>query len=579
VPANAPCGFVRPKWQPHVFPPDGGIDRCYYELCVLTELRNGLRSGDVWVEGSRRYADFEGYLLPKDVWAGIRSRGAVTVDVNPNFAEFLSERKQSLDEQLRRVSELAERNELPEARLGDGRLHFSPLPRSTPEEAEQWAERAYDLLPRIKLTDLFVEVDGWTKFTDCFTHLHSGNPAKSKDVLLAGIMADATNQGTTKMAEACPGLSYEKLCWTADWHIREETYAKALAEIVNLQHRLPMAEQWGDGSTSSSDGQAFPIAMRRPVIAQTNAKYGRDPVVTFYTHISDRYAPFHTKAISSTVRDAPHVLDGLLGHDTDLRIREHYTDTAGFTDQVFAACTLLGFRFAPRIRDLGDQRIYTLDRPKQYPTLLPLIGGRIQARKIEQSWDEILRLASSIRMGTVTASLILGKLASYPRQNGLAQALRELGRIERTLFTLDWIRNPDLRQRATIGLNKGEARNTLARAVFFHRRGAVRDRLREDLQNKASGLNLAVAAIILWNTVYLQKAVQMLADEGTPVPPECMPHLSPLGWEHINMTGDYLWSLQRVTTLEKLRPLRRHRLLSKEALPYSQTAAGGSSRP
>jgi hypothetical protein len=163
--------------------------------------------------------------------------------------------------------------------------------------------------------------------------------------------------------------------------------------------------------------------------------------------------------------------------------------------------------------------------------------------------------------------------------DGLAQALRELGRIERTLFTLDWIQNPDLRQRATIGLNKGEARNTLARAVFFHRRGAVRDRLREDLQNKASGLNLAVAAIILWKTVYLQKAVQMLADEGTPVPPECMPHLSPLGWEHINMTGDYVWSLQRVTTLEKLRPLRRDRLRSRETLTYSQKAAGGLSRP
>ena len=84
-----------------------------------------------------------------------------------------------------------------------------------PEEAEQWAERAYDLLPCIKLTDLFVEIDGWTKFTDCFTHLHSGNPAKSKGVLLAGTMADVTNQRTTKMTEACPGLSYEKLCWTA----------------------------------------------------------------------------------------------------------------------------------------------------------------------------------------------------------------------------------------------------------------------------------------------------------------------------------------------------------------------------
>ena len=92
-------------------------------------------------------------------------------------------------------------------------------------------------------------------------------------------------------------------------------------------------------------------------------------------------------------------------------------------------------------------------------------------------------------------------------------------------------------------------------------------------------MNLGVAAIILWNTVYLQKAVQMLADEGTPVPPEFMPHFSPLGWEHINMTGDYVWSLQRVTTLEKLRPLRRHRLPSKGALPYSQKAAGDSSRP
>jgi hypothetical protein len=83
-----------------------------------------------------------------------------------------------------------------------------------------------------------VEVDGWTKFTECFTHLHSGNAAKAKEVLLAAIMADATNQGMTKMAEACSGLSYEKLCWTADWHIREETYVKALAELSNLQHRL-----------------------------------------------------------------------------------------------------------------------------------------------------------------------------------------------------------------------------------------------------------------------------------------------------------------------------------------------------
>ena len=218
---------------------------------------------------------------------------------------------------------------------------------------------------------------------------------------------------------------------------------------------------------------------------------------------------------------------------------------------------MLGFRFAPRIRDLGDHKIYPIGKPGKYPALQSLIGGTVQTKRIEQYWDDLLRLTCSIGLGTVSASLILGKLAAYPRQNGLALSLRELGRIERTLFTLEWIQNPELRLRVHLGLNKGEARNSLARAVFFYRRGAVRDRLREDLQNKASGLNLVVAAIILWNTVYVEQAVAALERQGTPVPADCLPHVSPLGWEHINLTGDYLWDMRQTTTLQQLRMLRR----------------------
>jgi Tn3 transposase DDE domain len=105
--------------------------------------------------------------------------------------------------------------------------------------------------------------------------------------------------------------------------------------------RDPARFPWGSGRTSSSNGQAFPIAFRKPVIAQVNAKYGRDPVAMFYTHVSDRYAPYHPKAISSTVRDATYVLDGLLDHHTDLQIEEHYTDTSGYTKHIFALCHLL----------------------------------------------------------------------------------------------------------------------------------------------------------------------------------------------------------------------------------------------
>ena len=157
----------------------------------------------------------------------------------------------------------------------------------------------------------------------------------------------------------------------------------------------------------------------------------------------------------------------------------------------------------------------------------------------------------------MTASLILRQLASYPRQNGLAAALRELGRLERTLFTLDWLEDAELRRQTSQELNKGEARNSLARAVFIHRLGQIRDRTYENQQYRASGLNLLVTAIILWNTRYLDRAVAALR-QAEEVPDRLLAHLSPLGWEHVNLTGDYVWSPERTATEnhDGLRPLR-----------------------
>ena len=152
------------------------------------------------------------------------------------------------------------------------------------------------------------------------------------------------------------------------------------------------------------------------------------------------------------------------------------------------------------------------------------------------------------------------KLASYPRQNKLAIALREVGRIERTLFTLYWLQSPQLRRKATSELNKGELKNSLSRAVFFHRLGEVRDRSFSDQSIRASGLNLAVAAIVLWNTVYLENAVNLLKSEGVIIPEEYLQHLSPMGWEHINLTGDYIWNLKSASSIDNLRPLRMKKI-------------------
>ena len=556
MPDDAPKDFIRRRWAPYVFT-EAGLDRRYYELCVLAELKNALRSGDIWVPGSRQFRDFEDYLLPTSAFESLDVSEELPLTTGGSFDRYWTERETLLRRELEKVDSLAARHQLPDAEIIDGILKVTPLTNAVPEAAEALMRQAYALLPHVKVTDLLLEVDRWTGFTDDFTHLKNQESAKDRPLLLTVILADAINLGLHKMAEACPGTSIAKLSWLSAWHIRDETYSKALARLVNHQHRQPFAAHWGEGTTSSSDGQRFRAGGRGEQAGQVNLRYGTEPGVLFYTHVSDQYAPFHTKVINATVRDATHVLDGLLYHESDLKIEEHYTDTAGFTDHVFALCHLLGFRFAPRIRDLADRRLYVPDKGRTYPALGNLVGGTLNVRQMATQWKEVLRLATSIKRGTVTASLILRKLGAYPRQNSLALALRELGRVERTLFTLEWLQSPELRRRVQVGLNKGEAKNALARAVFFNRLGELRDRTFENQRYRASGLNLVVAAIVLWNTVYLERAIKGLREAGQLVKDSLLTHLSPLGWEHINLTGDYVWHANKRVAKGGFRPLRK----------------------
>jgi TnpA family transposase len=369
------------------------------------------------------------------------------------------------------------------------------------------------------------------------------------------------------MADASHGMRYHHLVNVAQWHLSDDNYVAARAAIVNAHHQHPMAVIWDDGTTASSDGQYFRAGGRAGVGGAVNAKYGIEPGFVVYTHVSGQYSPFHTRVLAATVSEAPYVLDGLMhhAHQTDLRIHEHYTDTAGATDHVFGLCCLLGFQFAPRIKDLKDRKLYTIEKPGTYPLLEPLIGEAIDRTAVIEQWVELMRLKVSIEAGVVLPSVILRKLAAAGPGNALSRALRTLGRIERTLFTLQWLSDPDLRRRSHAGLNKGEASNSLRRAVFFHRQGEIRDRTFENQSFRASGLSLITAAIVHWNTVYLDRAVQQLRAVGVAVSDDLVAHVAPLGWEHIALTGDYVWSTARPEP--GFRPLRdvRAAFLSRAA--------------
>ena len=382
VPPEAPTDFVSRKWRPYVVDPDGRIDRHYYELCTLWELRGALRAGDVWVTSSRRYANPDTYLIPKDRWPTLRAEICQQLHVPEDGAMRLEQRGRELAELLPRVDRLVS---TVVARCASTRgMSSSPRwqRRSAPRASSGLRSDITSRLPLIDLPDLLIEVDQWTGFSQHLQHLNGREPRRHDflPVLYAALLAQGCNFGFARMAQMAE-IPADRLAWCTTWYLREETLTAATNALVNFHHRLPLSQRWGGGTLSSSDGQRIPVAGK---IRQATAlpRYFRHQGVTFYSWTSDQLSQYGTKVIPATVRDATYVLDAILDNETELTILEHATDTAGYTELVFALFDLLGLQFAPRLRDIGDQQLYRLTRDQRVRHLAPRFKGTIRQELI-----------------------------------------------------------------------------------------------------------------------------------------------------------------------------------------------------
>ena len=550
-----PLDFIKKDWEKYIYDEEGNIKRNYYEMATMIELRDKVRSGDISITGSRLHKKFDDYLISKDEWSKANQSSALAVSLSAD--EYLEERYISLNKKLKDFEAVID--DLDKITISEDRIHVPRLEKDVPGEVKLLKQNLYNSLPRIKLTDLLIEVSSWTEFEKYFIHSSTDKVPHPDELptLFAALIAMGTNIGLEKMADATPGISYWQMANLSQWRMEEEAMKTAQTALVNYHHQLDLPLSWGDGTTSSSDGMRVEIGVAA-LNAQANPHYGTGKGTTFYRFTSDQYSSYYTTIINTNARDAIHVIDGLLNHETDLEIKEHYTDTLGYTDQVFGLMHLLGFNFAPRLRDLAKSQLFHFGNINDFPKIKKYFTGKIKDKVIKENYDDVLRLAYSILKGKVSGTLIMGKLGSYAKQNKIAEALKEMGKIEKTIFILSYIMDENFQRRIHRGLNKGEAINALARALFFGKQGILRERsIRNQLQRVAA-LNILINAINIWNTVYLNKAIKELKqrkdfkrlDEGL------FKYISPLGWEHINFLGEYTFDLTQKTTLDSLRPLK-----------------------
>ena len=559
---EAPVGALSPAWERLALAGGSGPSRRPYTFGVLDELLGSLRRRDVFVPGSGRWDDPRAKLLQGERWEAARPSVCRALGRAPSPDDELAALQAELDEAYRRTAANLDANDAVRVERTAGRDRFvvSPLDRlDEPESLVRLRAAVQARVPHVELPELLLEVEAWTGFSGAFTHASEGRTrADGLPVsLCAALLSEACNVGLRPFAQAgAPALTTRRLSWVLQNYVRAETLVAANARLVDYQATIPLARAWGGGEVASADGLRFVVPVRTLNAGPNPKYYGVGQGVTYYNFSSDQFTGFHAVVVPGTLRDSLYVLAGLLEQQTGLEPTEVVTDTAGYSDTVFGLFWLLGYQFSPRLADLGDARLWRMDRAADYGALDGVARQRVRTGLIRDNWDDLLRVAGSLKTGAVGAHEMMRVLQRGHRPSTLAKAVGELGRVAKTLFLLAYVDDEAYRRRVLTQLNRQEHRHKLARAVFHGRRGEVRKRYREGQEDQLSALGLVVNAVVLWNTRYQQAALDALRAEGAEVRDEDVARLSPLGTEHVNVLGRYHFELDGPVARGELRPLR-----------------------
>jgi TnpA family transposase len=313
---------------------------------------------------------------------------------------------------------------------------------------------------------------------------------------------------------------------------------------VNYHHRLLLTQAFGPGTLSSSDGQRFPTKGRSITARAMSRNFARWQGISTYTHVSDQHSTYDTKVIVATAPESHYVLDGILGNDTDLPIAEHATDTHGATLANFALFDLVGKQLSPRIRDLGKITLYRTgpqaDFVNRYPHVGTLLTRRLNTELITVTWDDLLRVAASVKYGHATAALVVGKLCSSKRQqNALTSAIKEYGALRRTVYAARYLADETYQRRIARQLNKGENLHSLRRELAYAGEGAVRRRHHEQQTEQMWCLTLATNAIVTWTIEYYGLSIAAPRRAGRHIDDEVLAHIWPSHHENVNFYGTH----------------------------------------
>lgn len=548
-------GVVPPAWRERVIhhTPSGHvrINRISYEVCVFQKLRERLRCKEIWVEGANHYRNPD-EDLPQDF--DVRRQAYYEMLHQPLAKEtFIAQLEQDMVDALRMLDQGLPKNPWVEL-LSEGRnrIKLSPLA-AQPEPlnllqlkhvlAERW--------PMIELLDMLKETDLRVDFTQ---HFHTAaartelNRHTLQKRLLLCLFALGTNAGFTRMAHA---EKPQDLLYIQRRFVNKDNLRSAIAEIVNAIFKVRSPYIWGEATTAcASDSKKF-AAWDQNLLTEWHIRY-RGPGIMVYWHIDKKAACIHSQVKGVSSSEVAAMIEGVLRHCTEMNVEKNYVDSHGQSEVAFAFCHLLGFQLLPRLKPISRQLLYLplKEMADDFANLQPILTRSIRWELIEQQYDEMIKFAAALRLGTAETEAILRRFTRKGPQHPTYKALIELGKATKTIFLCQFLHSLELRREIQEGLNVIENWNSANSFIFYGRSSQIATNNRDEQEIAVLSMHLLQMCMVYINTLMIQQVLTE-PDWQDRLELEDKRALTPLIYAHVNPYGRFYLDMEERLPLDE----------------------------
>ncbi len=540
-------------WRQHVFGKRasaagaGWMHRKYFELAVLVQVKDELKSGDLFIPSSERFDDYREQLVDETTLAQeLEAYGQVS-GLPTDAASFVAGLRAQLTTLADEVDERFPENV--HADILEGRLVLRKGQRAEVSSAIATVDRLIaERLPESSIVDVLIDASQWLDLHRFFRPI-AGTESQVEDLprrVITTLFCYGCNLGPTQTARSIKGFSRRQVAWLNLKYVTEDVLEKAIVEVINTYNKFDLPGYWGSGKSASADGTKWSV-YEDNLLSEYHIRYGGYGGIGYY-HVSDKYVALFSHFIPCGVHEGIYILDGLLANTSDIQPEIVHGDTQAQSYPVFGLAHMLGIQLMPRIRNIKDLTFFRPEPGRTYKNIQALFGDSIDWQLIATHLHDMLRVVISIRLGKITASSILRRLGTYSRKNKLYFAFRELGKAVRTLFLLRYIDDNEIRKTIHAATNKSEEYNGFVKWVFFGSQGIIAENVQHEQRKIIKYSQLVANMIILHNVEGMSRTLAEMRKEGVELTPEILAGLSPFRTSHINRFGDYHLDLDREVT-------------------------------